>query len=113
MLLFHLRLDGGMHAHHGHAAVKTERESEQTRELSAFPGLKIRRQRFVWRSAGWPSKTLTRPLPRATPLKERFTAVDTVPKATRTPPRVPIRARVSECLLLSRAHEKTACCTCV
>ena len=43
----------------------------------------------------------------------RFTMVDTVPKATRTPPRVPIRARASECLLLSRAHEKTACCTCV
>ena len=58
-------------------------------------------------------KTLTRHLPRALPLKERFTMVDTVPKATRTPPRVPIRARASECLLLSRTHEKTACCTCV
>ena len=113
MLLFHLRLDGGMHAHHGHAAVKTERESEQTRELSAIPRLKTRRQRFVWRSAGWSLKTLTRLVLRATPLKERITVVDTVPKATRAPPRVPIRARASECLLLLARSEKTASCWCV
>ena len=97
------------------ATVKVALASEQTRERERVPEFKTRRQRFVWRSAGWPPKTLTRHLPRALPLKERFTMVDTVPKATRTPPRVPIRARASECLLLllSRAHEKTACCTCV
>ena len=55
----------------------------------------------------------TRLVLRATPLKERFTAVDTMLKPTRAPPRVPIRAHPSECLLLLRAREKTASCTCV
>ena len=95
-----------MHAHHGHAAVKTEHESEQTRELSAIPRLKTRRQRFVWRSAGWSLKILTRLVLRATPLKKRITAVDTMPKATRTPPPVPIRAHPSECLLLLARSEE-------
>ena len=88
-------------------------DEEQTRERERVPGLKIRRQRFVWSGAGWPSKTLTRLVLRATPLKERFTAVDTMLKPTRAPPRVPIRAHPSECLLLLRAREKTASCTCV
>ena len=35
-LLSTVRLDGGMHVLHSHAAVKTNRESEQTRELQAF-----------------------------------------------------------------------------
>ena len=87
-----------MHAHHGHAAVKTERESEQTGELSAIPGLKTRRRRFVWSGGGWPSVTFTRLVLRATPLKKHITAVDTIPKATRTPAPIPILAHPSECL---------------
>ena len=100
-----------MHAHHGHAAVKTERESEQTRELQAFPRLKTRRQPIVWSCAGWPLKTLTELLLRATPLKEGITVVDSVPKPARAPPRVPIRARAPEHLLLSARARETASCT--
>ena len=70
--------------------------------------LKTRRQPIVWSCAGWPLKTLTELLLRATPLKEGITVVDAVPKATRTPPRVPIRARAPERLLLSARAEKTA-----
>ena len=102
-----------MDAHHGHATVKVALAKEQTREREACTRLKTRRQRFVWRSAGWSLKTLTRLVLRATPLKERITVVDTVPKATRAPPRVPIRARASECLLLLARSEKTASCMCV
>ena len=65
---------------------------EQERVL----GIKIRRQRFVWSGGGWPSVTFTRLVLRATPLKKRITAVDTIPKATRTPVPIPIRAHPSE-----------------
>ena len=47
------------------------------------------------------------------PLKKRITAVDTIPKATRTPVPIPIRAHPSECLLLLRGRKKTASRTCV
>ena len=49
---------------------------------------------------------MTRLVLRATPLKKRITAVDTMPKATRTPPPVPIRAHPSECLLLLARSEE-------
>ena len=61
------------------------------------------------------AKTLTGLVLRATadaPLfgafKERIAVVDSVPKATRTPPRVPIRARAPERLLLSARARETA-----
>ena len=112
MLLFHLRLDGGTHAHHGHAAVKTldrtERESEQRRGREAFPRLKTRRQPIAIGRAGWPLKTLTKLLLRAMPLKEGITVVDAVSKPARTPLRGPIRARAPERLLLSARAEETA-----
>ena len=113
LLLVHRHLDSGTRKLLPLATVKVALASEQTRERERVFGFKTGRQRFVWRSAGRPPKTLTRPLPRATPLKKRITVVDTVPKATRTPPPVPIRARASECVLLSRAREETASCTCV
>ena len=37
VLRFTVRLDGGMHTVHGHAAVKTGVESEQSRELERVP----------------------------------------------------------------------------
>ena len=47
-------------------------------------------------AARWSTRTLTRCFPRASPLDERCTVVDTVPIATRTPPRVPLRARAEK-----------------
>ena len=74
--------------------------------MSVFPDSRSGGSDSYGGAPGGQPKTLTRRLPRALPLKERFTMVDTVPKATRTPPRVPIRARASECLLLlSRSRE--------
>ena len=113
MLLVHRHLDSGTHDLILRATVKVALASEQTREQERVPEIKIRRQRTIRSRARWPSKALAWLALRATPLKERITVVDTVPKATHTPPRVPIRARASESLLLSCAREKTACCTCV
>ena len=42
VLLCTVRLDGGTHTIHVHAAVKTELESEQTRELQRVPQLELR-----------------------------------------------------------------------
>ena len=96
-----VRLDGGMHVLHGHAAVKTDRESEQTRELQAFLHPEQRRQRLPIGAAGGSTRTLARLFPRASPLGERCSVVDTVPKATRTAPRVPIRVRAEKSPLSS------------
>ena len=106
LLLVHRHLDSRKDKLILHATVKVALASEQTRERECVPGLKTRRQRFVWRSAGWSLKTLTRLVLRATPLKKRITAVDTMPKATRTPPPVPNRAHPSECLLLLARSEE-------
>ena len=101
VLLFTVRFDGGMRAVHVHAAVKTQPESEQTRELQACTRLEQRRQRLHIGAAGGSTRTLARLFPRASPLGERCSVVDTVPKATRTPPRVPIRVRAEKSPLSS------------
>ena len=91
------------------AHLKTDRESEQTLELQAFPRLEQRRQRFQLGAAGEATRTLTRLLPRASRLNDRCTVVDTVPKATRTPPRVPLRARAEKSPHSSVSLAETAC----
>ena len=66
------------------AAVKTELESEQTRELQAFLHLEQRRQRLPIGAPGGSTRTLARLFPRASPLGERcscFVVDNTVPKA--------------------------------
>ena len=102
-----------MRTRRAHVPVLVRSNTRKALELWRYLRPKNVRMRFVWRSAGWSLKTLTRLVLRATPLKKRITAVDTMPKATRTPPPVPIRAHPSECLLLLRARKKTASCTCV
>ena len=96
VLLFDRSFDGGMHTTRVHAAVKTECESEQRRELQACTGLNIRRQRLIMSAPGWSTRTFTPLFLRASPLKERCTVVDAVSKATRAPPRVPMRARAEK-----------------
>ena len=88
-------------------------ESEQTRELQVFPQLEQRQQRLHIRAPGGSTRTLTRRLPpRASPLDERCSVVDTVrPKATRTPPCVPLRARAEKSPHSPVSLEETACCS--
>ena len=100
MLLCTVRFDGRKHTLRVRAAVKTALESEQTRELQGVPQPELRRQRFHTDAAGWSTRTLTGLLPRALPLSKRCSVVDTVPTATRTPPRVPIRALPAKWLTL-------------
>ena len=64
-------------------------------------GLELRRQRLHIGAAGGSTRTLARLFPRASPLGERCSVVDTVPKATRTPPRVPICVRAEKSPLSS------------
>ena len=108
MLLFQCRLDSGTHTLHGRATVKTVLKKKQRHEREACPGFKTRRQPIASGCAGWPLKTLTELLLRATPLKEGMAVVDAVPKAARKPLRTPIRARVSECLMTMRAQKENA-----
>ena len=111
VLLCTVRFDGRTHALRVRAAVKTALESEQTRELQGVPQPELRRQRFHTDAAGWSTRTLTGLLPRALPLSKRCSVVDTVPTATRTPPRVPIRALPAKWLIARWRLEETACCS--
>ena len=109
VLLCTVRLDGRMATLRGHAAVKTALESEQTRELQPFPGPELRRQRLHIGAAGGSTRTLTRLFPRASPLNERCSMLDCVPNATRTRPRVPLRAPAEKSLTGAPCLEETAC----
>ena len=111
VLLCTVRLDGGMHTIHVHAAVKTALESEQTRELQGVPQPEPRWHRFHTDAAGWSTRTLTGLVPRASPLNKRCSVVDAVPNATRTPPRVPIRAPAEKSPHSSVSLQETACCS--
>ena len=113
VLLFDRRLDGGTHTYCGHAAVKTEVESEQTRELQRFPRPNLGRQPDQWRASGQPSWSLAWLLPREAPSKMGFGVVDAVPMPTPTCPLDAIRALAELCLLHVHACAKSACCTCV
>ena len=120
-----LSFDGRTHTVRVRAAVKTvcacgrqngTRISEQTRELQAPPQLEQRRQRLHIRAPGarWVhTRTLTRRLLHASPLDERCSVVDThtVPNATRTPPRVPLRSRAEKSPHSPVSLEETACCS--
>ena len=111
VLLCMVRLDGGMHTIHVHAAVKTALESEQRRELQRVPQDELRWQRFHNDAAGWSTRTLTGLLPRALTLNKRCSVVDAVPTTTRTPPRVPIRALPAKWLIARWRLEEMACCS--
>ena len=62
----------------------------QSRECERVPRLELRRQRLHIGAAGGSTRTLTRLLPHTSPLAGRAmfrcSVVDSVPKATRTPP---------------------------
>ena len=80
------------------------RTSKQSCERERVPGptrAQARRQRLPIGAAGGSTRTLAQLFPRALPLGERCPVVDTVPKATRTPPRVPLRARAEKSPLSS------------
>ena len=114
MLLVTVRFAiGRLHAHGSRACGRQNgymyRESEQTRELQRFPQLEQRRQRLRIGAAGGSIRTFTLLFPRALPLDERCTVVDAVSTATRTPPRVPLRARAEKSPHSSVCLEETAC----
>ena len=96
VLLFDRHLDSGKHKLLALATVKVAFAYLQRRELPACTRLKIRRQRLIMSAPGWSTRTLTALFLRASPLKERCTVVDAVSKATRAPPRVPMRARAEK-----------------
>ena len=94
--LCHRDLESGMATQRGHATLKVAIEKLQSCERQEGTGLEQRRQRFQLGAAGEATRTLTRLLPRASRLNDRCTVVDTVSNATRTPPRVPLRARAEK-----------------
>ena len=107
-----LRLDGGMDAHRGHAAVKTAVESEQTREREAVLRLDRRRQPVQWRRSAWSTRTLSWLLLCEPPSKERFGVVDAAPTPTPTPLLDAIRARAEICVLRAALSAEMACGAC-
>ena len=99
--LCHRHLDSRTRKLLPRATIKVACAYLQSCERERVPRLELRRQRLPIRAAGGSTRTLARLFPRASPLGERCSVVDTVPKATRTPPRVPIRVRAEKSPLSS------------
>ena len=96
VLLCHRHLDSRTRKLLPRATVKVAFAYLQSRERERVPGSELRRQRLHIAAARWSTRTLTRLLPRASRLNDRCTVVDTVSNTTRTPPRVPLRARAEK-----------------
>ena len=107
--LCHRHLDSGKRKLLAHATIKVAFAYLQSRELQACIGLELKRQRLLIAAAGGSTRTLPRLFPRASPLNKRCSMVDCVPNATRTPPRVPLRARAEKSPHPSVRLEETAC----
>ena len=108
LLLFHRRLHGSLRTTRAQGPVKTACESEQTQSVQRY----MRRKNsdsFLTREA---VGVKTRLFLRATASRERCTVVDTVSMRARTPPRSPIRARATKCLLGDDASREIACDAC-
>ena len=108
LLLFHRRLHGYMRASRAHVPVKTACESEQTLSVQRYQRRKNSDSFLTREAAG----VKTRLFSRATASRERCTAVDAVSMRARTPPRSPIRARATKCLLGDDASREIACDAC-
>ena len=109
VLLCHRHLDHGTRKLLVRAMVKTAFAYLQSCERERGPRPEQRRQRLHIGAAGGSTRTLARLFPRASPLGERCPVVDTVPKAIRTPPRVPLAARALKSHLFHRCRlEETA-----
>ena len=107
-----LRLDGGMDAHRGHAAVKTAVAKLKALEREACPGLDRRWQPVQWRRAAWSTRTLSWLILGAPSSKRRFAVVDAVPTPTPTPLLDAIRARAEICVLRAALSAEMACGAC-
>ena len=108
LLLFHRRLHGHMRASRAHVPVKTACESEQTLSFQRYMRRKNSDSFLTREAAG----VKTRLFSRATASRERCTAVDAVSMRARTPPRSPIRARATKCLLGDDAREESVSGAC-
>ena len=106
-------LDSGTRKVLACATVKTECESEQTRELEDDPGFRPGVSAAQWRSAAWSSCSLGSLFLRDSPLKKRFAVVDAPSMPTPTLFRDTIRARADMWLLLVGARKKTGIMSCV
>ena len=99
-------MDGHIATRRGYVPVKVRSKKLEAFELSRYMRPKLLVNAIASEARRWPTRTLTRLLLRALPLKKRATVVDTVPMPTLSPPRSPIRARDEMCLLSSSALEK-------
>ena len=99
--LCHRHLDSRTRKLLPRATVKVAFAYLQSCERERVLGLELRRQRLHIGAAGGSTRTLARLFPRASPLGERCSVVDTVPTTTRTAPRVPLRARAEKSPLSS------------
>ena len=108
LLLFHRRLHGTLRTTRAEGPVKTACESEQTLSVQRYMRRKNSDSFLTREAAG----VKTRLFSRATASRERCTAVDAVSMRARTPPRSPIRARATKCLLGDDASREIACDAC-
>ena len=109
LLLFHRRLHGVTHTCRLRDPVKTACESEQTLSFQRYMRRKNSDSFLTREAAG----VKTRLFSRATASRERCTVVDAVSMRARTPPRSPIRARATKCLLGDDPREKNVTSACV
>ena len=109
LLLFHRGFDGRMAMRRGYAPVKTACESEQRHERERYHRLKKSDSVLTRETAGVKTGLFSR----ATASSEPCTMIDTVWMQARTPPRSPIRARATKCLLGDDAWERIVTGACV